>query len=352
MKKGEIKIIFYHFIDDSTYEHSSVVLAQGLEKIGYVNLGNIDYWKEYGKEYLIKKSEIPSDKKSIAIFSSTYILKNHKKIPDIQTNFNSSFLIDLEDGGEVTSCEPFYPLFTGVLRCHFNKALHSQSNVFPWAFGITNHVIDWLDKVQRTDSDTCQTNFRVKHETRIKGVILLRKLLKGRATFEEIVDNIDDIFIEKLSEEQLHYFRLTKQRCLPSYLNRLKESMLAPAFGGWFYDQSEKGIKRITNRFLLKVNFRIARSYALVNFDSWRFWESMFAGVPTVHFDLELYSACLPVQPVNGIHYIGLDIRGNVSGEDFGKVLERKESIGISGRNFAKQNYSPEAMARRFLSLL
>ncbi len=328
------------------------MLAQGLEKIGHTNLGNIDYWKEFGKDYLINKSEIPLKNESIAIFSSTYILKNHKEIPEIQRSFKSYFLLDMEDGGEVTSCESLYPLFTGVLRCHYNKTLHSQNNVFPWAFGITNHMIDWLDKIERTDSEIIQTNFRVKHETRVKGITLLKKLLKEQASFVEKIDIIDQGYIEKLSEEQIHYFTITNHRCLPSYLNRLKNSMLAPAFGGWFYDRSENRIRRIFNRVLLRANFRIPASYALVNFDSWRFWESMFAGVPTVHFDFELYAACFPVQPRNGVHYIGLDIKGNVSGENLGKVLERKESIGIAGRKFAKQNYSPQAMALRFVSIL
>ena len=213
-------------------------------------------------------------------------------------------------------------------------------------------MIAWLDKVERIDSEIIQTNFRVKHEARVKGMTLLKKLLLREAIFVEKIDVIDQVYIQKLSEEQLHYLRLTKHRCLPSYLSRLKNSMLAPAFGGWFYDRSKNRITRIINRVLLKVNFRIPASYALVNFDSWRFWESMFAGVPTVHFDLELYSACFPVQPMNGIHYVGLDIKGNVNGENLGKVLERREFIGIAGKEFAKQNYSPEAMALRFISLL
>ncbi len=329
-----------------------MVLAQGLEKIGHTNLGNIDYWKEFGGDYLIKKSEIPLNNEAIAIFSSTYVLKNYKNIPEIQQSFKSYFLLDQEDGGEVTSCESFYPLFTRVLRCHYNKTLHSRNNIFPWAFGITNHMIDWLDKVERTDSKIIQTNFRVKHETRVKGITLLQKLLKKQASFFEEIDTIDQAYMKKLTEEQIHYFQITKHRCLPSYIVRLKNSMLAPAFGGWFYDQSKNRIRRIFNRVLLRANFRISASYALVNFDSWRFWESMFSGVPTVHFDFELYSACFPVQPLNGIHYIGLDINGNVNGENLGEVLDRKESIGIAGRKFAKENYSPEATALRFVSIL
>jgi hypothetical protein len=345
-------LFFYHFLDDSTYEHLNVVLAQGLEKMGHTNIGNINYWEDFGNDFLIKESEIPKNKDSIAIVSSWFALNNYKEIPKIQKHFQSYFLLDQEDGGEVTSCESLYPSFTGVLRCHYNKALHTQDNVFPWAFGITNHMIDWLDRIERIDSEIIQTNFRVKHETRVKGVTLLKKLLKNKASFDQKIDVIDFDFMQKLSEEQIHYFRTTKHRCLPSFLNRLKGSMLAPAFGGWFYDQSRNRVRRIINRVLHKANFHIASTYALVNFDSWRFWESMFAGVPTIHFDLERYSACFPIQPINGVHYIGLDLKGKVNGESLKKVLERKESIGIAGRQFSKQNYSPEAMAHRFISLI
>jgi len=328
------------------------VLAQGLAELGYTNLGNINYWKDFGADYLIQESHIPIEMKPVAIFSSWFVLNNSEKIPELLQFFSSNFLLDQEDGGEVTSCENYYHLFSGVLRCHFNRTLHNQKNVFPWMFGITNHMIDWLDKIERIDSGIVQTNFRVKHETRVKGLAILKKRLPNTYKFLEKFDFVGEEYINGLTKEQLHYFEMTKLRCLPSYLIRLKSSMIAPAFGGWFYDRSVSSIRRLVNKILFRANLRIPKTYALVNYDSWRFWECMFSGVPTVHFDLERYSACLPVQPINGIHYIGLDLKGNVNGEKLSSVLKRKEMIGMAGKEFVKQNYSPKAIASLFLSIL
>jgi hypothetical protein len=134
----------------------------------------------------------------------------------------------------------------------------------------------------------------------------------------------------------------------------LSQASACFCFGGhpekFFY-----GRKTMVERLLYVIDWRLPIfSYDRVyQFDSWRFWESLAAGCCTVHVDLERYGIVLPVMPVNGEHYIGVDL-GNTAKTE--RLLRRTpgilESVGAQGRQWALENYSPRRVAERFVDLV
>jgi hypothetical protein len=98
-----------------------------------------------------------------------------------------------------------------------------------------------------------------------------------------------------------------------------------------------------------RLDPRPARS---VQWDSFRFWETLCAGAVAFNIDLERYGAEIPAMPRNWEHYIGVDF------DHVDEVIERlamePESparIAAAGCDWALKNYSPKAMAERFLTL-
>jgi hypothetical protein len=345
------QIKFYHFLDETTYEHVSVVLAQGLSELGYVNYGSCNYWEEFQSDYLIKQTALSSHVNYIAIISSSYHLKNLNSIESIRKLVKYLILIDSEDGGEKTECKPFYSSFDLVLRCHYSSKIENAKNVIPWQWGITNHMIKWIRDANEHNSKKIQINFRVPHQARNMGIKILSKSVSKRFQIVREIDYLEDHVRGFLTEEQLHYVRLTQNRCLPNYAKRIKDSALAFSFAGWFYVNEQMYLIRKIKNIAIRLGVKIPKSAVLVQFDSWRLWENFFSGVPVVHFDLDLYSAQLPVQPVNGVHYLGVDLRGRVNGVDLNRFLDNKSEISQAARDFVNQHYTPRAIASRFIQV-
>ena len=95
------------------------------------------------------------------------------------------------------------------------------------------------------------------------------------------------------------------------------------------------------------------RPWRAVQWDSFRAWEAWVAGCATFNVDLDIYGPVLPVMPENWKHYIGVDLRRPMNAIDRIKsdpgLLQR---VARQGRQWALANYSPKAMAQRFVSML
>ncbi|MGV3464691.1 MAG: hypothetical protein ACO1OT_05295, partial [Heyndrickxia sp.] len=90
----------------------------------------------------------------------------------------------------------------------------------------------------------------------------------------------------------------------------------------------------------------------IIQWDSWRFWESLCAACIPIHVDLEKYGVELPIMPNNWQHYIGIDL------DNLNRDIERiaqdpsVKSIGLQGRKWMIVNYSPKTSAQRILDYL
>ncbi|TVQ02372.1 MAG: glycosyltransferase family 1 protein [Balneolaceae bacterium] len=105
-------------------------------------------------------------------------------------------------------------------------------------------------------------------------------------------------------------------------------------------------MNRVDDRYHILTHDRI------LQYDSWRFWESLASGCVTLHADLEKYGAILPVMPKNGKHYIGIDFSDLNNSLKRVEELHKYEEIGFNGRKWVLEHYSPEKIAKRFLNLI
>ncbi|MFN6156701.1 MAG: glycosyltransferase family 1 protein, partial [Dolichospermum sp.] len=91
----------------------------------------------------------------------------------------------------------------------------------------------------------------------------------------------------------------------------------------------------------------------ILQWDSWRFWESLAAGCVTFHVDFEKYGITLPVMPENWRHYIGVDLdHVQTTVDRIAENPEILEYITQEGRSWAIKNYSPVPTALRFLEIV
>jgi hypothetical protein len=90
-----------------------------------------------------------------------------------------------------------------------------------------------------------------------------------------------------------------------------------------------------------------------VQWDSFRFWETLCAGAVAFNLNLERYGVELPVMPRTWEHYIGVDF------DHVEEVIDRLQSepgllahVANGGREWALKYYSPAEMAKRFLQFV
>jgi hypothetical protein len=130
--------------------------------------------------------------------------------------------------------------------------------------------------------------------------------------------------------------------------------MACAAFGGYFAPGIFRSTENLPERVLYNLVWRLGRrTRTVMQFDNWRFWESMAAGCLTLQADYERYGCSLPVAPDSGIHYAGIDFERPESVRfvlDFD--LKALAAVADAGRRWAMEHYSPGAVARRLLHLL
>jgi len=87
-----------------------------------------------------------------------------------------------------------------------------------------------------------------------------------------------------------------------------------------------------------------------IQWDSWRFWETLVCGLVPLTTNLGEVGVTLPVMPEPDVHYIACDLRGRVNPDVF--EPDRLRCIAENGREWALTNYSPEASADRLMTWL
>jgi hypothetical protein len=220
--------------------------------------------------------------------------------------------------------------------------------VRPWAFGLSRRIIDAVANGTAAGSRfmTIVSNFRVPHPVRKRANNRFLPLLSPLFAVDANEDSTPpDSAYERLMWEQ------SGRRHNPLYYARLMGSAACSSFGGYFVPAFSRSLDSLPLRAAFKIinGFSIA-THSVAQFDSWRFWESLAAGCLTFHVDLARYGCALPVMPVNGTHYFGIDLARCRDEAD--RVLDsqaRFSAIAASGQQWALEHYSPIATARRFL---
>ena len=274
--------------------------------------------------------------------------------------------MDNHDGHRTVSWEPEFRPFDLILRSKLNKRAWHPENMKPWVLGFTNRILKAVEgqlpfeQRRRVALVNFGASHPYPHGTREKAN---ERFLPALQSFLPIDATKDDLTVPPVGAYEKLMWEQTGERYAPSYYQRLGASQCVACFCGelippmpwrnaeqYLVGGNKAKLKRKFFDVLAKVDSRPARS---VQWDSFRAWEAWVAGCATFNVDLDIYGPALPVMPENWTHYVGVDF------DQPAKALERLrddtgllERVARQGRQWALANYSPKAMAQRFVSML
>ena len=373
-------VYFYCRNEEGNLQEDVITLAEGLRELGIPFSGNCDYWLESTTpgDYLIRHDpEIRADDADVVVVSYSWPFWIRMKTFDLVRRplpeglFKAgrryrTVYMDSHDGHRTVSWEPAFRQFDLILRSKLNRRAWRPENMRPWVLGFTNRILKAtsggapFEKRDRTILINFGASHPYPHGTRDTAARVfepkIRKILSINRTQ-------DDLRKEPSDPYEALMWRQTGGRYSRAYYNRLKQTQAVACFCGelippmpyqhpecYLVGGNKAKLRRTFYEILARFDPRSPRS---VQWDSFRFWETLCAGAVAFNIDLEQYGAEIPVMPRNWEHYIGIDF-GRVD-EVIEKLTGEREllaRIAVAGREWALQNYSPKAMAERFLTLI
>ena len=377
MSKNTItKVFFYclpeNFEDKREYPHMAIALGEGLKKLGIELYSNENFWQiePNCSEYLFKYDpNIEPEDCSIIVFNHEWFCSGDKNFPEKLLHSDKKYLTVLLDNFEsnkgyrhLSFTPEFSRKFDFIFKAHCGSKFNYPDNCIPWAFGLserilkeTNNTLDFQARKKELIINYRSSCFR-RFGKKIDLTHTVRRAVEAK--FEPSIENIIPInktinSVQSHPSDPYHHLKWvqTGKRHYPEYYDLLKNSVACACFGGWFVSPWLKNpgetLSEIQKSLYRKVGWVSNR---ILQWDSWRFWESLAAGCTTFHLDFEKYGVVMPVMPENWKHYIGVDL-DNVSEtiERINSEPEIIERIAIEGRKWAIENYSPMPTAIRFL---
>lgn len=346
--------------DNTGYEHQIIALAEGLLELGFTPKGNVNYWLRSTEEgdYLINRYEYTDlNEFDVVVFSNQVInFQGSDYLPDDLFNTDREYklvFLDSSDGLKTPGFNKEFRNADFVLKSHYCSKYSYPENFVPWQFGLSNRVINYTQQDQvpfNEREELILSNFRVWHISRKLVEIISEQFYYDVYPKDEATESFE---ADTMADIDLLFWKQTGRRHYPSYYNRLNRTMISNATGGTLQKKEIVG-SGLYSRLLRKLDsrFSLLKYDRIYQFDSWRLWESLVAGCCTLHLDFEKYGMELPVNPVNGLHYIGIDLDNPKKVLNILKDKERLSEISENGKNWALQFYSPKAVTERFLALL
>jgi hypothetical protein len=373
------RIYFHNAGEADNLQDDIIGLAEGLRSLGVPYHSRCNYWRLHpGRdEWLFTASpDVSPLDCDIVVFPCTYFywirmrtfeLVERPLPPELfqPGRRHRNVLLDFLDGHRTISWRPEFRAFDLILRAKLNRRAWHPANLRPWTLNLSRRVIDHtaggLPFAARRP--VCLVNFGASHPYPHGSRELAEKRFHpGLARLLLLDRTTDDLSIPPADPEQRLLWDQTGGRFSAGYYERLKSSQAVSCFcgdllpplpwrdpGAMLVGGNKARLRRKFYRALAAFDPRPDR---IVQWDSFRFWETLTAGAVAFHLDLERYGVTLPVMPQNWVHYIGIDL------ENPGAALDRLRAepsrlaaIASAGQAWALEHYSPAAAARRFLSL-
>lgn len=358
------------------YHDDLVYVGEGLEELGHNLYGNRNLWLrtpnasdwlvthdpavdyrdcdvviiagqyvEYISEstFGVTKAELPS-----GLFEATRRFK--------------TVLTDIGDGWRTQAWEPWARSLDIILRTKLNCRSAYPANLKPWVLGVSQRVgiaagqATPFQERARAVLDNFGFSHPYGHGVRKWARKNVYPGLRGQLAIQfrhaPTVTAADGEWNALMNKQ-------TKGKHNPAYYRDLRSYQVISCFcGDWYPSQpadaavfsgggGRVAIRRLLYGALDRLSGAIPR---LIQWDSWRFWETLACGAVALHFDLAKGGVSLPVMPEPGVHYLACDEKGRIPDEWLtSAALER---IAAQGTAWAKGNYSPLKAAERMLSYI
>ncbi len=302
-------VYFYYVPSDSpetTHNpHGMICLAEGLRKLGIPIYANVNFWQisTSPKKYLFNQcpgiSPLDCD---VVVFDRSWFDIANRTAPGEVFKVGRDHItvyVDSSDGAISSAWKPSFRDFDVILKRHMLDGFSYPSNFYPWPFGLSNRMLEslepWGQVSQRLQH--FHVNFRNNHHHPHSVRRYVYKHVLGQ------VDQLMDLDIwegslsnlsSEMTERDRLYWAQTGKRHNPEYYRRLSQSLACACFSGFFIEPFTKNhasrFSRLSKRLLAKVNLKTS---TIVQWDSWRFWESLAAGCASFQADFNKYSGSL-----------------------------------------------------------
>lgn len=343
------------------FQDLAINLAEGFNQLGVQFYASSDYWRSspYKEDYLLKHNpEVTPDDCDIVVMERQFFEESRSLPQDLfhpSRKYTTVFL-DCQDGIKTLSWLPEFEKFDFILKTHYMRQFKYPDNFCPWAFGLSSRVIKSTDSAQpfSTRKDRILANFKFSPSNKFSHSLrkyAAKNFIAGMDKLMEVDATQDDVSIAPKSPFDQLMWQQSGKRHIPSYYQRLGESKACAAFGGMFLGPQFTDLNGKVTYYISKAISKAGiKTNRVTQWDSWRLWESLAAGCVTFHVDFQKYGMTLPAPPQNWHHYIGIDlddIQGSL--RRISRHPELMEKISSQGRDWAIENYSPIAVAKRFL---
>jgi len=312
----------------ANYQHSCIVFAEGLQQLKKPFASNIDYYPDPSGTYLFNQKPLE------ALTTVIYIVTAHPedfKDEIIRLNDTRKYDVIMLDSKD----EWVRPQSTALLHLAHRYFMTSSKvitdRIKPLCFAASNRMISiiqkqpqlsWLDRSEQIFWAHRVDNHRLRN-------IVKCFYDKSQTPYHTHLDK----FMQPDEEdtEALHYWNHTGRRHNPAYFAELQKYKYMDAHGG--YD---------------------TREGAIVQWDSWKVWEGLLAGMLVITADLDFYNIKLPFKLQPYVHYIPVNYNHI---PDAYTALNRlpdskKEMIAKAGQKAALDYFCPKSMAKYILDNL
>jgi hypothetical protein len=366
--------VYFHIENDVVYEDGFAYLAEGLADLGVECCGSRDFWVRHGSNApLVRGQEIASRKWPVVFISNnTYrhesidadgrhlIRHNDPDLESLSKQAERIVLIDLQDGYSNIGAED--PRISLIFRAKFNRWCRQSPKTRPYVLGVQKRVLDYPPRTsedpwnERRILDSTGFTHPYQHGTRRYFDQKLIPILEdmGIRISKEMAGKIG---VEPNDADARQWWLLTDGKHNTEYFDLVRRFPMHACFCGEIISAlptdptsillggRRAQLRKIFWSFLSGFCMRPRR---LIQWDSWRFWETLALGATPLMFDLAKLGVVLPVMPENWVHYVGLDLE-----DPFGSIRELENrwhdipQIAAAGRSWLIDHYSPVANARR-----